>query len=90
MMGVYSEEDPIKEQVRDSIGGMLGWLKAVSFNNGQTPRVNDSTNGMAPSPLKLYEYAHRLGLKSDGIILGESGYRMIKSLIISYSSTLAI
>lgn len=57
---------------------MLGWLEHISYENGDIPLLNDSTNGIAPHSLDLYAYAKRLNLTSRKILLSESGYRKIK------------
>lgn len=57
---------------------MTGWLKAVTFNNGDVPMVNDSAFGIAPSTSSLLEYASRLEIHSDKIPLSDSGYRMVR------------
>lgn len=56
---------------------MLGWLKEVTFNNGEIPLLNDSANEIAPTSSEIFEYASRLGLTSKKIILKECGYRKI-------------
>ncbi len=54
---------------------MLGWLKQMTFRNGDTPLVNDSAQGIAPTSESLFDYAERLGLKKTDTVLGASGYR---------------
>lgn len=56
---------------------MMGWLQAVTFKNGDIPMVNDSAFGIAPSTSSLLEYAARLRIESDKIVLSDSGYRMV-------------
>lgn len=56
---------------------MTGWLKAVTFKNGDVPMVNDSAFGIAPSQAALADYAARLGVKSYKNKLSDSGYRMV-------------
>lgn len=64
---------------------MLGWLKSVTFSNGDIPLVNDSALGIAPSSAELFNYADRLNVSSDlqpptsNLSLRESGYRMIRA-----------
>lgn len=55
---------------------MLGWLETVTFQNGDTPRVNDSTEGIAPTSQQLFDYARRLGMKWEKSVLSDSGYRL--------------
>ncbi|MBZ0244487.1 MAG: heparinase II/III family protein [Cyclobacteriaceae bacterium] len=58
---------------------MIGWLKHVTFKNGDIPMVNDSAFGIAPSTTSLLEYASRLGIHSCKIELSDSGYRMVRT-----------
>ena len=58
---------------------MLGWLETVTFTDGTTPRVNDSTEGIAPESQQLFDYAKRLGINWKKTELSESGYRLFKS-----------
>jgi len=76
-MDVYSDSD-FKELVNRSAIKMLGWLSAVTFSDGTTPRVNDSTEEISATSEELFEYAKRLGLKWEVAALKESGYRMFK------------
>jgi uncharacterized heparinase superfamily protein len=55
---------------------MLGWLESVTFMNGTTPRVNDSTEGIAPETKELFDYAKRLKLNWSLIKPLDSGYRV--------------
>jgi uncharacterized heparinase superfamily protein len=54
---------------------MLGWLKCITFSNGDIPLFSDSAPGVAPSTEQLLDYAHTLKVKPDDMRLGESGYR---------------
>ncbi|HHH55240.1 MAG TPA: alginate lyase family protein [Bacteroidetes bacterium] len=56
---------------------MLGWLEQITYKNGEIPLLNDSTNGIAPSSLQLFEYAKRLDLNLKVLSLSSSGYRKI-------------
>ncbi|MBI5373891.1 MAG: alginate lyase family protein [Candidatus Schekmanbacteria bacterium] len=57
---------------------MLGWLKNMTFRNGDIPLVNDSANGIAATSAELFDYAGKLGIKEKVLPLGESGYRKIE------------
>lgn len=57
---------------------MLGWLKNISYKNGEIPLLNDSTNKIAPSSSELFEYALILKLNAKLNKLNKSGYRKIK------------
>ena len=57
---------------------MLAWLKAMTFSDGSIPHLNDSTDGIAPNSILLFEYADRLGIasvKPEVVCLKDSGYR---------------
>jgi len=57
---------------------MLGWLEQVTFNNGEWPHVNDSTNGVAPSLPELQVFARSLNIQAAHHPLKESGFRMYR------------
>ena len=54
---------------------MLGWIEMMTFENGDIPLLNDSTNGIAPTSKVLLEYANSLDIKMKQQCLSESGYR---------------
>ena len=57
---------------------MLGWLKNISYENGEIPLFNDSANKIAPSSKELFEYASKLGINNIVKNLNQSGYRKRK------------
>jgi len=57
---------------------MLGWMTQITFNNGDMPMVNDSTNEVAPTATVLKNYATQLGIIPKTKPLTTSGYRKIK------------
>lgn len=65
--------------LRTKAGSMLGWLRAVTFKNGNVPMVNDAAFGIAPSSCDLFGYAASLSIGSNQCTLSDSGYRMIVS-----------
>lgn len=54
---------------------MLGWLDNMTFNNGDIPLFNDSTNKIAPTTDELKKYASELGIVKKENALSDSGYR---------------
>lgn len=54
---------------------MLGHLESIVWTDGSIPMLNDSANGIAPTPSQLFNYAQRLGLKWEKIPMKECGYR---------------
>ena len=58
---------------------MLGWLNTITYENGDIPLLNDSTNNIAPTTNELNEYAITLKVKIKKLELNDSGYRKIKN-----------
>jgi len=56
---------------------MLGWLKKITYHNGDIPLLNDSAKRIAPTSNELFEYAKSLNLNMKNIKLTKSGYRKI-------------
>ncbi len=69
----------LEDLLREKANIMLGWLKAIQFDNGAVPRFNDSTDGIAPTIDDLTQYALALGIDSKSSTLADSGYRRLKS-----------
>lgn len=67
--------DGLLELLRNKASLMLGWLKQMSFANGDMPLLNDAADGIAPTAHDLCSYAERLGIEAYIVPLGESGYR---------------
>lgn len=58
---------------------MLGWMKEMEFENGDMPHVNDSADGIAPTPEAIICYANRLNVPVQKIVLQECGFRKFKT-----------
>jgi len=72
-------QDAIFEKLlRDTGKKMLSWLESITFSNGTTPRVNDSTEGISSESSELFDYAKRLGFEWELAELSDSGYRLFK------------
>lgn len=54
---------------------MLGYLKAITFRNGDIPMVNDASPGIAFSTFTIFSYAEQLNIPIKNISLSQSGYR---------------
>jgi len=65
------------ELLKNKASIMLGWLKNITYINGNIPLLNDSTNKIAPTSKELFDYAKRLKVKIENKELKESGYRKI-------------
>jgi len=70
-------QDNLFQLLRSKAEAMLGYLQAISYRDGSTPHLNDSTAGIAPEVTELLEYGRRLGIAPRHTELGESGYRKI-------------
>lgn len=58
---------------------MLGHLESIIWQDGAIPMLNDSANGIAPTPAQLFDYAKRLGLQWQPVPLKECGYRKFQN-----------
>jgi uncharacterized heparinase superfamily protein len=61
--------------VAHKAAAMLGWLKNMTFSNGDTPHFSDSADGIAYTSSDLFSYGRNLGLDNTCIPLNVSGYR---------------
>jgi len=57
---------------------MLGWLKTITYKNGDIPLLNDSANKIAPTSSELFDYAKRLSINYHPSHMNQSGYRKIE------------
>ena len=58
---------------------MLGHLESIIWADGTIPVLNDSANGIAPTPKQIFDYAKLIGLKWKKILMNECGYRKMLS-----------
>ncbi|MEX0771801.1 MAG: heparinase II/III family protein [Balneolales bacterium] len=65
--------------LRKSAIAMLSWLESITFSDGSIPYFNDSSSGIAPSTAQLKKYAYTLGVNTEKINYGNSGYRKMSS-----------
>lgn len=72
---VFADQQQLTEQLVAVAVRMLGHLQAIVYQDATIPLLNDSAEGIAPSPCELFDYAQRLGLKWNPIELNECGYR---------------
>jgi uncharacterized heparinase superfamily protein len=56
---------------------MLGWLKQMTFRNGEIPLMNDAAFSISPATECLAAYAALLGVPAQRVPLHDSGYRKI-------------
>jgi hypothetical protein len=75
--------DDFKAFLEHKASVMLSWLEAVTYSNGDVPKVNDTACGIASSSIKIFEYAKNLKLnicqaehvEAQNLKLTDSGYR---------------
>jgi Heparinase II/III-like protein/Heparinase II/III N-terminus len=75
---LWNHNDDLLIFLEEKARKMLGWIKIVTFSNGEIPMVNDSAVGIAPNTFALLHYGKRLGIESEPVFLSDSGYRMIR------------
>ncbi len=69
------ENSALLEFLEEKAAQMLGWLKAITFQDGSVPMVNDAAFNIAPTSLELFLYANELKINAKHLKLGASGYR---------------
>ena len=74
----FGQQREMNNLLEDKVKQMLGWLKAIIYEDGSLPLLNDSANGIAPTSREIFDYARRLGLIIEESRLKESGYRKIR------------
>ena len=74
----FGQQREMNNFLEDKVKQMLGWLKAIIYEDGSLPLLNDSANGIAPTSREIFDYARRLGLIIEESRLKESGYRKIQ------------
>ena len=65
--------------LKDKAVLMLGWLETMTYKDGSTPHFGDSTDGIAPTSLELFDYAKRLNISYEKRPLSTSGFRKLKN-----------
>jgi len=74
----YWKNDDLLSNLTKKAIRMISWLKAITFQNGEVPMVNDSAYGISPTTDSIVSYADRLGIIGEPCKLSDSGYRMIR------------
>lgn len=65
--------------LREKASIMLGWLNAMTFNDGSVPHFNDSTIGVSLDTNILNSYASDLNIDKVDIELDNCGYRRFQN-----------
>jgi len=73
----FFDDDNFKRFIKKKLKSLLGWLKNITFSNGDIPLFNDCANNVYPNSSELFKYAKSLGLKADNLKLSDSGYRRV-------------
>lgn len=74
-----TEDIEMTDYLKGNAVKMLGHLQSVIWSDGSFPILNDSANGIAPTPAQLFDYAKRLGLSWVAIPMKECGYRKMST-----------
>ena len=69
--------DDLLRLMQNKTAYMIGWLRHITFNDGNIPLLNDSARGIAPHTNRLIKYAENLEINKIDVDLGDSGYRKI-------------
>lgn len=67
--------DYVARELKPVAERMLGHLQTIVYADGTIPLLNDSAEGIAPTPAEIFAYASRLGLRWHAVALGACGYR---------------
>ena len=70
-------QEGLNERLREKAGGMLGHLASVVYKDNTIPLLNDSAEGIAPSPTQLFAYAKRLDMDWEKLPMEACGYRKL-------------
>lgn len=66
LVAIYGEIDEsvrmLRGQLEQVAGRMLTWARAMRFEDGSLPRLNDTADGISPSPAEMDRVALELGL----------------------------
>lgn len=74
----FEEQEDFTSFLAVCASKMLGYLDSIIYSDGSIPLLNDSAIGIAPTATQLYDYAQRLGIEWQPMILSNSGYRHFK------------
>lgn len=79
LQAIPLERDEMDTLVAAPISLMLGWVRVMTFSDGEWPMFNDCCIGIAPPSGELIRYGSALKIYPAKITLKESGYRMISA-----------
>jgi hypothetical protein len=77
---VFTDQELLLLKMRSKAEKMLGWLSEITLPDGSIPLLGDSAEGIAPVSEHLVQYAERLGIEGNVMILSESGYRCFRGI----------
>lgn len=58
-------QEAVLNELQEHAAQGLGWLEALTDENGLVPLLNDAAYGVAATPKQLHGYADRLGIQPD-------------------------
>lgn len=61
--------------LQNTASKMLGFIKTLSYKNGDYPMFNDSADSIGFKYKDLKNYATKIGVQEEDIVLSECGYR---------------
>lgn len=75
----FDTQEDMNVFLREKASRMLGHLSSIAYADKTIPLLNDSANGIAPTPIELFDYSNRLSIKWDEIPMSDCGYRKMVS-----------
>ncbi|MCT7639257.1 alginate lyase family protein [Aliarcobacter butzleri] len=72
------ENQELLKYLEEKASLMLGWLKSISYENGEISLLNDSANNIAPTSIELFNYAEELSINYKSSTMNQSAYRKVK------------
>lgn len=71
---------PLKYFLIEKASKMYGWLKLITFKNGDIPHFNDSTDNITYKSEELFTLANSIGINANELTqFTESGYRRFQN-----------
>lgn len=74
----FAGQENFNNFLRGIAAMMLGHLENITYQDETIPLLNDSANGIAPTPQMLKAYAKRMGLIWAKIPMKQCGYRKLQ------------
>jgi hypothetical protein len=71
----WKQDNFLLDFLKNKARNMLGWIDAISYDDGSLPALNDSAKNCLDVKQSFFDYAKKINLNCSEINLKESGYR---------------